>query len=70
MNENSENYPLLLSVLCASFYPHLVRVLRPDQRYSKVGTGTVLSMPKPHQLKFLTENNESVTAAHPHHRLS
>lgn len=60
MNENSENYPLLLSVLCTSFYPHLVRVLRPDQRYNKVGTGAVPSMPKLHELKFLTEDNEAV----------
>ena len=60
MNENSENYPLLSAVLCASFYPHLVQVLRPDQHYLKISSGTVLSVPKPHQLKFLTETNEAV----------
>ena len=64
MNENGENNPLLLSVLCASLYPHLVRVLRPENRYNQCSAGAVPAAPRAQQLRFLTKDDGTVSV-HP-----
>ena len=61
MNVNGDNHPLLLSVLCASLYPHLVRVLRPEHRYNQCSAGSVPAAPRPQQLKFLTKSDGTVS---------
>ena len=66
MNENGGNYPLLLSVLCASLYPQLVRVLRPEHRFNQSAAGAVPAAPRAQQLRFRTKDDDTVLFLSPH----
>lgn len=61
LNENSRNFQLLSSILCAALYPNLVKVLTPDKIYKMGISGAI---PKDHsaeELKFKTKTDGFVS---------
>uniref|UniRef100_A0A1A9UHT6 Putative ATP-dependent RNA helicase DHX57 n=1 Tax=Glossina austeni TaxID=7395 RepID=A0A1A9UHT6_GLOAU len=64
LNMNSENNRLLISLLCASLYPNIVKILTPERSFVQTAGGTVPKTSTCKDLRFKTRIDGYV-AIHP-----
>lgn len=58
MNKNSDNIRLLMSVLCTSLYPNIVKVLTPQTIFQRSAAGAVPVEHDVKELRFRTQKEE------------
>ena len=54
-NVNSNNYKLVVAVLCSALYPNIVQMLSPELKYKQTAAGAMSKAPEAHELKFKTK---------------
>lgn len=64
LNMNSENNRLLISLLCASLYPNIVKILTPERSFVQTAGGSMPKMSTCKDLRFKTRIDGYV-AIHP-----
>lgn len=64
MNINGENNRLLISLLCASLYPNIVKILTPERSYIQTAGGAMPKLATARDLRFKTREDGYV-AIHP-----
>eukprot|EP01018_Ginkgo_biloba_P024202 Gb_37230 [translate_table: standard] len=55
LNLNSCNVRIVKSVICAGFYPNIVRVRHPEKRYIQTEGGTIAKIASANELHFFTK---------------
>lgn len=60
LNVNSYNVRVVKSVICAGFYPNIVRVRHPEKKYIQTEGGTVAKVASANELRFFTESDGRV----------
>lgn len=60
LNVNSHNVRVVKSVVCAGFYPSIVRVRHPEKKYIQTEGGTVAKVASANEVHFFTESDGRV----------
>lgn len=55
LNINNENYKLLQGLICAAFYPNVVKIYTPEKSFQLQSVGAIPVQPKPQELRFKTK---------------
>ncbi|XP_057836975.1 DExH-box ATP-dependent RNA helicase DExH1 isoform X1 [Cryptomeria japonica] len=55
LNENSSNVRVVKAVICAGFYPNIVRVRHPEKKYVQTESGTISKVASANELRFFTK---------------
>ena len=57
LNTNNNNYKVVVSVLAAALYPHVVQILSPETKYMQTAGGAIVKPPSAEDLKFRTKED-------------
>ena len=55
LNMNNNNYKVVVSILAAALYPHVVQILSPETKYMQTAGGAIVKPPSAEDLKFRTK---------------
>jgi ATP-dependent RNA helicase DHX57 len=57
LNTNNNNYKVVVSVLAAALYPHVVQILSPETKYMQTAGGAIVKPPSVEDMKFRTKED-------------
>ncbi len=59
-NENADNIRIIKGVICAGFYPNIIRCVAPDKRYTQIAEGAIPKVPDARDIQYFTEDDGRV----------